>query len=227
MLVILLLLIFVACLGFLYQEGMWGNAIRLINVVTAGLLATNFFEPVADWLEGMQPTYSYVWDFLALWGMFAFFLIVFRAATDLISRVKVRFLKLADRIGSAFFAAWIGWVMVCFTAFSLHTAPLAREFMGGSFDPEARVAKGGAELYWLGFMQRVSRGAFSRGLSEDEVNAKAYAVREKDRPGEEKVAVFDRRGEFLPKYATRRARLQSHVEKTGQIRVRPENLLKK
>ena len=48
---LLLLLIFVGCIAALYTDGMWSNAIGLINVVTAALLATNFWEPAADWLE--------------------------------------------------------------------------------------------------------------------------------------------------------------------------------
>ena len=57
---ILLLVILIACAASLYTEGMWGNAIRLINVVTAGLIATNYFEPVADWLEEieLEPYFS-------------------------------------------------------------------------------------------------------------------------------------------------------------------------
>ncbi len=221
MLLGIFIVIFATCLAMLYQDGLWGNAVRLINVVTAALLATNYFEPAAAYLEGMQPSYSYLWDFLALWGLFVVFLALFRAATDTISRVQVKFLKLADQIGSVLCSAWIGWVLIAFTAFSLHTAPLGREFLGGSFVPEERVEKGGAELYWLGFMQRVSRGQFCRGLSESEVAANTYASQQEERPGEEDLAVFDRTGELLPKYATRRARLQSHVENTGTIRVRP------
>ncbi len=217
----MLLVIFATCLALLYQDGLWGNAVRLVNVVTASLLATNYFEPVARYLEGMESTYSYLWDFLALWGLFVFFLVVFRAATDTISRVQVRFLKLADQIGSVLCSVWIGWIMVSFTAFSLHTAPLAREFLNSSFVPEERVEKGGAELYWLGFMQRVSRGPFCRRLSESEVAANKYASQQEQRPGEEDLAVFDRTGSLLPKYATRRARLQSHVENTGVVRVLP------
>ncbi len=212
------LVIFATCMALLYQDGLWGNAVRLINLVTAGLLATNFFEPVARYLDGIQPTYTYLWDFLALWGLFAVFLVVFRAATDSISRVQVRFLKLADQIGSVLCSAWIGWIMVSFTAFSLHLAPLGREFLGGSFVPEQRVAKSGAELYWLGFMQRVSRGQFSRSLSESEVAANKYASQQEQRPGEENLAVFDRTGALLPKYTRRRALLESHVESTGAVR---------
>ena len=62
-----------ACVAMCYAEGMWSNAIRLINVVTAGLLAVNFFEPLARWLDGMQPSYTYLWDYLSLWALFAVF----------------------------------------------------------------------------------------------------------------------------------------------------------
>ena len=219
MLLGIFLVIFAACLALLYQDGMWGNAVRLINVVTAALLATNYFEPVAAYLDGLQPSYTYLWDFLALWGLFAVFLVIFRAATDSISRVQVRFLKIADQIGSVIFSAWIGWVLVCFTAFSLHLAPLGREFLGGSFKPEERVEKNGAELYWLGFMQGVSRGSFCRGLSEAETTGNKYATRQEKNAAEANLAVFDRTGELLPKYTTRRSRLQTHVESTSAVRV--------
>ncbi|MDZ7617195.1 MAG: CvpA family protein [Patescibacteria group bacterium] len=218
MLLGIFIVIFATCMALLYQDGMWGNAVRLINVVTAALLATNYFEPLAAYLDGLQPSYTYLWDFLALWGLFAVFLVVFRAATDSISKVQVRFLKIVDQVGSVVFSAWIGWVLICFTAFSLHLAPLGREFLGGSFKSEERVEGNGAELYWLGFVQSVSRGAFCRELSEAEATENKYASRQEKNPAEANLAVFDRTGGLLPKYATRRARLQSYVESTGAIR---------
>ena len=42
---IALLIVFISCLAVTYTEGLWSNAIRLVNVVIAALLATNFFEP--------------------------------------------------------------------------------------------------------------------------------------------------------------------------------------
>ena len=74
-LTILMLIILAACVATSYAEGMWSNAIRLINVVTAALLATNFFEPVAQWLDNWDHARTYVWDFLALWGLFAALLV--------------------------------------------------------------------------------------------------------------------------------------------------------
>jgi len=226
MLTLLMILIIALCVGFLFTEGMWGNAIRLVNVVTAGLLATSFYEPLADWLDGWNLSYTFAWDFLALWGLFVLFGVIFRLLTDFASRVKVRFLKLANQIGSAFFAFWIGWVMVCFTMFSLHLAPLAREPFAGGFQPEKRMFLGLApDRLWLGFVQKVSRGQFCRRLSEEEIKKKAYGSREEDAEWEERLAVFDRNGGLLPTYATRRAKLEGHMAKEGtrSIRIDPDD----
>ena len=49
------------------NSGLWSNTITLVNVLTAGLLATNYFEPLADFFEGRNSSFTYVWDFLAIW----------------------------------------------------------------------------------------------------------------------------------------------------------------
>jgi uncharacterized membrane protein required for colicin V production len=216
LLTILLLLIFAACMAFLYQEGLWGNLIRLVNVVTSALLAMNYFEPAADWFEEMQPSYSYVWDFIALWAVFALSMGILRTATDLLSRVKVRFMGIVDRTGGIILSGWIGLIMVMFTTTSLHVAPLAREPLRGSFVPEQR-AESSMELYWLGLVQRLSMNQLARGLSEDELRQGVYGPTSDETAP---VAVFDAEGVFIPKYATRRARLEAYAESNDAIRVR-------
>jgi hypothetical protein len=219
---LLMFLILFGCLATLYTEGMWTNAIRLINVVTAGLLAVNFFEPVARWLDGWNASYTYVWDFLALWGLFAFFMMISRELTDRVSKVKVRFLKLADRIGSALLALWIGWAMICFTMMTLHTAPLARNFLFGGFQPEEKMILGLApDRQWLGFVQKESRGAFGRGATAEELQKKRYGEPADQSEADGDLCVFDRNADFMPKYATRRANLEAHLKKTDSLRVRP------
>ncbi len=233
---LLLFVIFVACVGILFREGMWGNGIRLINVVTAALLATNFFEPAARWLEGPSGsdgwfrTCTYLWDFLAIWGLFALWMGLFTLATNAVSRVKVRFLKIVDIIGGVFFSAWIGWVMVCFTMMTLHTAPLAQKFMGGAFDAEQRMILGLApDRLWLGFMQRMSLGTFCRSASESDVAQVTKKVATKPWAAQwqaDETRTFDPRSEFMPKYATRRAKLEEYNNQYGKLRVSPKHLAK-
>ena len=207
---LLMFVIFFACVAMLYNDGMWSNAIRLINLITAALLAMNFFEPLADWLEKTKPDYTFFWDFLSLWGLFIVFSLIFRQLTDRISQVKVKFLKKADQIGSGVLALWIGWVMVCFTLMSLHTAPLARNCLFGSFKTktEERMFLGFApDRQWLGFTQKMSQGPYDRSVSEAEWKAQK--------------TIFDPRGEFLPKYATRRATLEGNVKSSGSLTNQP------
>ncbi len=197
----LLFLIFAACVGFLYPEGMWSNAIRLINVVTAGLLATNYWEPVARLADNsVSESFTFFWDFISLWGLFAVFLVIFRVATNSLSRVKVRFLKIADRIGGVAFAVAVGWVMVCFITFSLHTAPLCRNFLFEGFKPgEANFVGFATDKMWLGFAGYCAAGVFSTSPA----------------------VVFDGQ-KFINNYAARRDQIEvlPHVEERIQDRVR-------
>jgi hypothetical protein len=203
---LLMFVILFACAAMLYNDGMWSNAIRLINAITAGLLAMNFFEPAADWLESQAPAYSYFCDFIALWGLFIIFSLIFRLITDRVSQVKVRFLKITDQIGSAVLALWIGWVMVCFTMVSLHTTPLARNCLFGDFKPEEKMVMGFApDRQLLGFTQKMSQEAYARSASDAEWKAEK--------------TIFDPHGEFLPKYATRRATLEGNVKEKGSLTV--------
>ena len=102
---VVLLAVFFACVAMMFNEGLWNNAIMFFNVMMAALLATNYFEPLADWLQRKDPSYMFVVDFLSVWAIFAVVLVVLRLATDKISRVKVRFKRPVDIAGGIFFAA--------------------------------------------------------------------------------------------------------------------------
>lgn len=218
-LTILLTFIFFMCVGFLYTEGMWSNAVRLVNVITAALLATNFWEPAAGWLEGFNSTYTFFWDFLALWGLFALFMLAFRGMTDAVSRVKVRFPKAVDTAGGCVFAAGVGWVMVCFIMMTLHTAPLAKNFLFGSFQSDQRMFFGLApDRQWLGFAQRQSLGTFSRLLTQEEMDQKPYGAG--GGPAwQDDLAVFDRGARFIPKYLARRVSMEEYMTTKKATRV--------
>ena len=106
MLNFLLIAIFALCVGFIFNEGLWGAGIMFCNVLMAAVLATNLFEPVAGWLESMMSGYTYFCDFLGLWICFTVFLLIFRLATDLLSRHRMRFKRPVDVAGGVVFASW-------------------------------------------------------------------------------------------------------------------------
>jgi hypothetical protein len=188
---ILLFVIFIACFVSLMNNGLWSNTLTLVNVITAGLLATNYFEPLAALFERQEPSFTYVWDFFAIWLLFGVAMIVLRAITDLVSQVKVRFFMPVDKAGGILMACWASWIVVCFATMTLHTAPLARNFLGGSFqvDPKDKMFFGlGPDRVWLGWVQRESRGALCR-LSGA-------------------VVPFDPQGDFILRYGARRAEFE-------------------
>jgi hypothetical protein len=196
----LLLVVFLACLGSLYTEGLWSNALRLVNVLTAALVAVNFWEPVARQMEGSLPSFTFMCDIAALWGVFGLTLLAFRTAARNVSAVKVRFTRIADQVGSLVCAALVGWVMVCFTTMSLHTAPLGERFLWRGFNHEKRMLLGLApDRQFLGFVSFVSRGSLSRFQT---------------RP-------FDPNKEFIQTYAKRRAAFELHMEQNKSFQVGP------
>lgn len=195
---VVLFVIFIAVVASLYTEGMWSNAIAMINVVTAGLVATNYFEPFANWIEGIGElkAYTYLWDFLALWVLFVVSITLMRLVTDKISRINVAFLHITDRLGGVLFACLTAWVMVCFTTFTLHTAPLGKNFLFGGFQTETPMMVGlGPDLKWLQLNRSLSKGAFCRSP----------------------VNTFDPYGEFRAKYERRRAQFEAQIEETGSV----------
>jgi uncharacterized membrane protein required for colicin V production len=194
------LVLMVAVFASLMQQGLWGNVLNFFNTVTAALLATNFFEPVASYLTKMVPSGTMFWDFVSIWLVFSLALLVLKMATDQLSKVKVRFRKPVDMAGGYFFAIWTAYVFLAFTTATLHTAPLSREFMWGGFRPEDPVFFGlKPDRQWLAFVQTVSRGSLAR--MTDEEHPEQY--------------IFDPRGEFMPKYATRREKYGRETTFTG------------
>lgn len=191
---IVLLIIFVGCFAGLLNGGLWGNTLTLVNVITAALLATNYFEPLAGWFDEQYSGATYLYDFIAIWLIFAISFTLFRMATDYMSPIKVRFIPPVDKAGGILMAIWVGWVMVCFSTMTLHTAPLARNFLGGGFQelPDSRMLfRLAPDRKWLAWVHRESQGPYSR-LAD--------------------VAPFDPRGDFILRYADRRDAFEHQLE---------------
>jgi hypothetical protein len=218
---LLLLGIFIGCVAMLWNEGMWSNAVTLINVTLAALIATNYFEPLAARVDRMMPTYTYMWDFLMLWGLFAVVYIIMRAVTDTISRQRVRFKMPVEHTGRILFAVWVAWIMVGFSTMSLHLAPLGPNSFRGAFGkkPTSGNFLGMApDRQWLAFVQKCSRGTLSRSHRYGEVPG--YHPHPADQ--EKGRRVFDPQGDLIVKYRNRRAaydegRIES--EATGMLQL--------
>jgi hypothetical protein len=191
---LVLILIVGAVVAGLHSEGCWSNIVMLFNTLIAALIASNFFEPMAAWIEGMAPAATYLWDFVMLWSLFIVSTFMLRMITDKVSRVKVKFIPPIETAGSYLFALFTAWVLVCFTAFAFHTAPLSRDFLWGGFRAERNVGLT-PDRKWLGFLYSASTGAL-------------------EQPGSGQF-VFDRDASFMIRYASRRAEYEGVEGITG------------
>jgi hypothetical protein len=195
---ILLFVVFVGVFASLMNAGLWSNTITLINAITAGLIAMNYYEPVADWLDKQEPSLTYIWDLVAIWLLFGFAMVGLRAATDYMSQVKVRFFLPVEKAGGIIMAIWVSWLVVCFTTTTLHTAPLARHFLGGAFqqEPTSKMFFGlGPDRLWLAWVHKESRGALSRFSG---------------------MAPFDAQGDFIVRYSNRRGEFEKQLTLTSK-----------
>ena len=185
---LLLILVFLAIALVLAREGLWSGLVMLLNIVAAATFATAWFERLAGFLDAKMPSFTYLIDFLCLWGIFAVVLLVMRLLTDLASTTKVKFLRQVELVGGPIVAVITAWVMVCFAAASLHTAAVPRALVQPT--PESRMFFGFApDRKWLSWVRfATSSGPF------------AYP--------EESAIVFDRDGEFILRYADRRHKLE-------------------
>ena len=162
MLDVLLLLVFLGVFGSVMLDTLWGNTIRLINLIFSATIAASFGEPVAKFLEGMMLSGYFFYNFVGIWFVFVLCYAFFRFATQHLSRVNVRFHSLANKYGGKGVAVLIALVFISFTLFTLHQAPLSRKFMG--FDESNRMFYGVApDRQWHDYFWWVSSGVYSPG----------------------------------------------------------------
>ena len=142
------------------SEGLWGAAHTFLCVLLSGLLAMNFFEPLAGFLDGILGGAKGYSDIVALIGLFTGFIFALRMGTEQLSPTFIQLPPALDQGGRWLFSVLTGYVTMAVLLTSLHTAPLPREFMG--FKPEQRAFFGLApDRQWLGFTQYVTEKPFS------------------------------------------------------------------
>lgn len=192
---IVLLVVFAAVAACLTLGGLWGGIVMLVNVLLAATLATAWYESLAGLIKPWLTSYDYVLDIVCLWALFAAILAALREVTDRVSRTKVRFAPQVERFGAPIAAVLAAWVVVCFTAASLHVAPVPRDVIQPT--PEARMLFGLApDRRWLAWV----RGSSQRG------------------PFARPDHAFDPQADFIIRMANRRARLEAEPG----LRVQPQ-----
>ena len=161
---IVLLVILAAVTWCVASEGIVGAAIMLFNVLFAGLLTMNFYEPLVIWLErnaSISGAWSLRLDFIVMVGFFTLAVSGLRTLTDYLIPNDMIVDALVYDIGRWLCGLLTGYITMAFLLTSLHTSALPREFLG--FRPERAnffnvVAP---DRQWIGFTQYVSEHSLS------------------------------------------------------------------
>jgi len=190
------------------SEGAWGAAFTLLSVILSGLVAMSLFESVAGFLQqtiSSSYEWQHRWDIIALVGLFSACVFALRSALEYVMPVDIEVHAMVfdvTRWGCGFLT---GYVTMAFLLTSLHTAPLPREFLGFTPEPELRSGPLGGlapDFQWMGFTQYVTEKSFNRGGNGPIWDGATYAVVNgaAGEPGQVKVWPS-----FPIRYASRRA----------------------
>ncbi|MBX3444374.1 MAG: CvpA family protein [Planctomyces sp.] len=159
---ILLLLILAGVTWCVASEGPWGAATTFFSVVFAGLLAMNFFEPVAAAISS-SPPWNVRADVIALLGLFALGVTGFRVAIEYLQPTQIEVPPMFYDATRWAMGLLTGYLTMAIVLTALHTAPLPREFLG--FRPERSnfLEMSAPDRQWLAFTQHCSERIYSTG----------------------------------------------------------------
>lgn len=193
----LLLLAVVALVAWcVASDGAFSAGITFLCVLLAGIVAMNFFEPVAIFIERNIPSIARVADVAALVGIFIAATFALRLGTEQIVKLYVELIPLAHDILRWVFGVATGYVTMAFLLTALHTAPFEREFLGFRAERANLFNIAAPDRQWLGFTQYLTEHSFARrdGHAFDTL---MQATADPTRP--------DLLSTFTIRYATRRA----------------------
>lgn len=160
----------VLILGMTYalmSEGLWGAALMFMNTLFAGLIAFNFYEPLAALLSQNVDAMSGYADTLCLLVLFTVSLLLLRLTTESIAPSMVRFPTPVFHIGRVFFALAGSMVAMSILLLSFHTSPVHKKIFG-SIDYDKRPPFGqGLDHKWLAFFQYTTGQTFAQHLGEE------------------------------------------------------------
>ncbi len=181
--------IVVVMLGMTYalsSEGVWGAALMFFNLVFAGIIAFNFYEPLAGWMADQSSSMAGWADMLCLMGLFVISLIILRVITDMIAPAMTRLPTPVYHLGRLLFGFAGSCVAMAIILCGFETAPVHRKMFGVVDYQWAPPFHMGLDHKWLAFMQYTTGYPFGSWDSEG-ASDRDY----------EQFRIFDPKGSWL------------------------------
>jgi len=159
--------------AMMVREGLWSNAIKLVNIITSGLVAFGFYSPLVVYLDEQTGGSNTYWlDFVIIWALFVATMVILSELTKRASRTRMRFKYPIDPVGGPLVGLVAAWVMAAFAMATLHTSPMPRDAFGGGLVAQADVKSAfvltAPDAGWLRFVDRVA-GRDALGPSDKKV----------------------------------------------------------
>jgi hypothetical protein len=145
----------------LSAEGLWGAALMFFNVLFGGLIAFNFYEPLARLIDSTGIGWGFS-DTLSMLSIFCVSVLLLRMTTETLAPAMVRFPTPVYHAGRFLFALGTSLVSMAILILSFHTAPVHKKIFG-SIDYNHKPPFGmGLDHQWLGFFQYTTGEVFAR-----------------------------------------------------------------
>jgi hypothetical protein len=177
----------------LTSEGAWGTALMFFNVLFAGLIAFNFFEPLADLIDSTGIGWSYS-ETLAMMLIFCVSVLILRLTTDSLAPVMVRFPNPVYQVTRLAFGFATTVVTFAIILLAFHAAPVHKKIFG-YIDYNTKPPFGfGIDHGWLGFFQYTTGDIFAR---YGHGGRDPYGTYGKTGNQHMRVQLFDPRGRWL------------------------------
>ncbi len=152
-----------------WRQGVLAAIAMTVNVLLAGLIAFNFFEPMAAELDPMfagSILHGYE-DSICLVVPFVLSLLILRWASNALIHTVIEYHPALQQAGAAVFGSMAGYLTVGFLLTVAQTLPLDEHFL--HFEPRIDPSTPGAKIrhilppdrVWLALMARASVDTFS------------------------------------------------------------------
>lgn len=141
------------------SEGLFGAAIMFVNVMLAGLVAFEVYEPFARFVANTMTFMDTMADFVCLIVSFCLAFTVLRLATDSLGPWYVRFHGAVDQVGRYLFGLATGWYLAGMFVCMVQTAPVHKQFLWYRWENHA-FWNVGIDRFWLGFVHATTEKYF-------------------------------------------------------------------
>ncbi len=188
------LIIAALVLGMTYaltSEGLWGSALMFFNVLFGGMIAFNFYEPLARLLDSTGIGWGFS-DTLCMLGLFIISVLLLRMTTETLAPAMVRFPMPIYHLGRLIFGVGGAAVTVAIIILAFHAAPVHQKIFTSVTYKTKPPFGAGLDHQWLAFFQYETGSVFANYGSGQRDPFHQYGQK-----GAIPVNVFDPRADWL------------------------------